>query len=117
MEDILWPIMVIVAIVIAICINVFLANCFYQIACEKGFEEWKYFWIPFIFGLVGYLLVIALPDRKDENRQTMPLEKMHHNKRQPTPPMANSWCCTKCGSFNPYDVIRCKCGTPKGEKG
>ena len=29
----------------------------------QGYSSKKYFWIPFWFGIAGYLLVIALPDR------------------------------------------------------
>lgn len=29
----------------------------------KGYSEKKYFWYTFIFGVIGILLVIALPDR------------------------------------------------------
>ena len=37
---------------------------FYAAAVQKGYEGKKYFWYGFFFGLVGYLLVIALPDKK-----------------------------------------------------
>ena len=37
---------------------------FYVIAKEKGHDERKYLWISFFLGIIGYLLVIALPDRK-----------------------------------------------------
>ena len=47
---------------------------FEEISKLKGYSERKYFWYSFIFGMVGYLVVIALPckivveydDRKDE---------------------------------------------------
>ena len=60
---VLWALVSIVVLAVAIAINAFIAECFYNIAYEKGFEERRYFWIPFIFGIIGYLLVIALPDR------------------------------------------------------
>ena len=106
-------------ILIAIAVSYFLANCFYDIACEKGFEERKYFWISFLLGISGYLLVIALPDRKDRLEQTMPGEPPHGRRpsvrpSQPDAP-ADHWYCSKCGAQNPYDVIRCKCGTPKSD--
>jgi len=95
--------------VIAIVISYFLANCFYEIACEKGFDARKYFWISFLLGIVGYLLVIALPDRKTERAY----EKSSYTRNQPTQTSYSRWCCPKCGTLNPYDVIRCKCGEPK----
>ena len=36
---------------------------FYKVAQEKGYSEKKYLWLPFLLGMIGYLLVIALPDR------------------------------------------------------
>lgn len=40
---------------------------FYRIAVHKGFEEKKYLWLTFWFGLIGILLVIALPDHSVRN--------------------------------------------------
>lgn len=45
--------------------DLYLACCFCKVAILKGHNECMYFWVPFIFTLVGYLLVIALPDRKE----------------------------------------------------
>ena len=36
--------------------------------CEQKFWECKYFWWTFICSIIGILLVIALPDRKDVKR-------------------------------------------------
>lgn len=36
---------------------------FYKIAIMKGYEDRKYLWMSFAFGIVGYLLVIALPNK------------------------------------------------------
>ena len=46
-----------------IVLNVFISKWFRNIAQMKGHNEKRYFWVPFFFGLVGYLMVIALPDR------------------------------------------------------
>lgn len=40
-----------------------IAGWFSKVASEKGYSSPKYFWICFFMGLVGQLLVIALPDR------------------------------------------------------
>lgn len=40
-----------------------IAGWFSKVAREKGYSSPKYFWICFFMGLVGQLLVIALPDR------------------------------------------------------
>lgn len=41
----------------------YLAQQFYEAARDKGYNDKKYMWICFWLGAVGYLLVIALPDR------------------------------------------------------
>lgn len=40
-----------------------IANWFFEAAQEKGYRDRKYLWICFWLSFVGYLLVIALPDR------------------------------------------------------
>ena len=44
-------------------LNYFIAKQFHQIAIQKGHPQRKYFWWSFWLGLVGYLMVVALPDR------------------------------------------------------
>lgn len=39
-----------------------IAKEFYNIAEMKGHSERKYLWIPFFLGVVGWAMVIALPD-------------------------------------------------------
>lgn len=56
--------LILLAIVVVLVIDYFIAKEFYNIAIEKGYKSQKYLWLPFLLGLVGYLLVIALPDRK-----------------------------------------------------
>ena len=52
---------------VGLVISYLIANEFYQIAIMKGFNESKYLWISFFLGVVGYLLVIALPDKSIKN--------------------------------------------------
>ncbi len=49
--------------ILILIIHWFIAKEFYIIAIMKGFDERKYFWLPFLLGLIGYLMIIALPDR------------------------------------------------------
>ncbi len=49
-------------------INYALATYFYYVATEKGYDEACYLWIPFAFTFVGYILVSALPDRKNKEK-------------------------------------------------
>ena len=45
-----------------------LAKEFYKVAKAKGYPQKKYLWLSFWLGIVGYLLVIALPDRGNSNQ-------------------------------------------------
>ena len=47
-------------------LNCFIAESFYNAAKLKGFSEKRYFWLPFWLGIMGYLLVAALPDKSKE---------------------------------------------------
>ncbi len=53
-----------VILLIDLVIHIILAVQFRKIAVMKGHESVKYFWFPFLFGLVGILMVVALPDRR-----------------------------------------------------
>lgn len=44
-------------------IQYYIAKKFYFIAKEKGYDKKQYLWLSFFFGMIGYLLVVALPDR------------------------------------------------------
>ena len=46
------------------------AKEFYVAAKAKGYYEKKYLWICFLLGVIGYLLVIALPDRGNVQQTT-----------------------------------------------
>lgn len=87
----------------------YLANCFYDIACEKGFYDRRYFWISFLLGIVGYLMVIALPDRKKEKMEQSPMVKPLSAVPQQVKPVGKR-ACPYCGNVLPGDVIQCKCG-------
>lgn len=55
-------------LIIAVCalmlwVLYLIAKEFYKAAQAKGYSEKKYLWLPFLLGAVGYMLVIALPDR------------------------------------------------------
>ena len=44
-------------------LDYFIAKWFSEAAEDKGYDDRKCFWICFWLGFIGYLLVIALPDR------------------------------------------------------
>lgn len=56
-------IVVILIAIVYLAIAWFIAKWFYEAAEAKGWHDKKYFWICFLLSTVGYLLVIALPDR------------------------------------------------------
>ena len=53
----------IIIIIIAIYLEYFIAKQFESVAADKGYTGSKYFHMCFWLSIVGYLLVIALPDR------------------------------------------------------
>lgn len=53
----------ILILVFVLVVNVIMATEFQEIAKEKGYPQSKYFWYVFLFGIVGCLLVIALPNK------------------------------------------------------
>lgn len=44
-------------------IQYLIAREFYVVASAKGYNQKKYLWLPFFLGMIGFLLVVALPDR------------------------------------------------------
>ena len=60
----------ILTLVIVIVVYYFVAKEFYKVAEMKGYSERRYFWIPFLLGVIGYLLVVALPDKKTRDMAT-----------------------------------------------
>lgn len=55
----------IIAIICGLLIDYFISKEFKKVAELKGYTEKRYFWITFLLGLVGMLLIIALPDLKN----------------------------------------------------
>lgn len=46
---------------------------FQSVAHDKGYTGSKYYWYPFLFGIFGMLLIIALPDRSGKNQTQVTL--------------------------------------------
>lgn len=55
--------LVFLGIVIGIVICFIIASEFAEIANKKGYDGTKYFWYTFFLGIIGALMVVALPDR------------------------------------------------------
>ena len=57
-------ILIFAAVIIGIIVDYYVACEFQHIAMEKGFSDRKYFWYTFLLGMIGILMIVALPDRK-----------------------------------------------------
>lgn len=55
--------LIVLGAILVIFVWVYIAKQFEEIAEEKGFSGKRYFWIPFLFGIIGWIMVAALPDR------------------------------------------------------
>ena len=53
----------IAACIALLVLDFFVAKEFYQAAASKGWASKKYFFFAFFLTLIGYLLILALPDR------------------------------------------------------
>lgn len=51
------------ALIIRFAVWYYISQEFYEIAKEKGYSEKKYLWITFFLGIIGALLIAAMPDR------------------------------------------------------
>jgi len=64
MEIRLAIILYLVALIIIIVVHCLVVGEFASIAEEKGFERRRYWHFCFWLGFIGYLIVVALPNRK-----------------------------------------------------
>ena len=61
-------ILYLIIFVVAVWVEWYIAKQFSEVAKAKGYHDNKYFWICFLLTWVGYLLVIALPDRGNTSK-------------------------------------------------
>lgn len=73
-----WIIVAVIFFWIGIFINYLITKEFYSISKQKGYNQEKYFWICFFLGIIGYLLVIALPNLRN-NSSNVILESSTEN--------------------------------------
>ena len=59
-----WFYLIIASLIVTVVLNIFIADIFANIAEEKGHEKRTAFWLCFLFPIVGYLYVKALPDKE-----------------------------------------------------
>lgn len=53
----------VLAAVLLLAADAYVAGEFYKAASSKGWGQRKYFWIAFLLTFAGYILIAALPDR------------------------------------------------------
>ena len=111
--------------VIALIIDYVIAKKFEEIAEMKGHEGGTYFWFTFFLGVVGMLMVVALPD-VSQNRTTQPsgvvptaspsVQSRVYSATQGGVGSAGSdeWKCT-CGRIHKNYESSCVCGATKFE--
>ena len=130
------PILLYIAIfVLAVYVQYIIAKFFADVAEEKGYHESRYFWTPFWLGIVGYLLVAALPDQharldisilketkmtpSNTSSTTLPANSNKVTLKPATKidvDIATPWLCGKCGTHNSAnDDICSNCRVPKVE--
>ena len=59
-------VLIIISVVVFVAVVYVIAEEFQRIAQMKGHNEKRYFWWSFLLGVVGWTMVIALPDRAKE---------------------------------------------------
>lgn len=120
-------------VLVAIAINVAFAMYAGGIAEQKGYSKGNWIAVCIIFGIVGYILIAALPDlelratleniekklAKDKNDNCLPRSNSNSTMRvlsemRPLVPLSDSedyWTCKYCGLENTKETRRCKrCG-------
>lgn len=118
-----------IVLIIAIAIDWYLASMAADIAAAKGYWESKWKWICFFFGIIGYILVAAMPDlaTREELRKNRQSNGNSGNLGAPSETetcsqsvsavsvqhdVKGQWRCKECGSINSRDSIFCSdCST------
>ena len=103
-------------IIISLIINVVIAKKFVEIADMKGHYGSDYFWYIFLFGMIGMLMVIALPDKsvKDTPKPSIIKPATSTSVKPASTANADEWKCT-CGKIHKNYEMSCVCGVTKAE--
>lgn len=79
------PLTIILGSIVVLIINYLIAKEFYNVAQSKGYYNQKYLWIPFLIGLAGWLLIVALPTKEytdEEELKQKPKPKTEQETKQ-----------------------------------
>ena len=66
--------------ILALFVEYLVANKFEQIANEKGYSG--FFWWCFLFNVIGYIMVAALPDKTAQCQIISAIDKSQENRNQ-----------------------------------
>lgn len=80
-----------------------IAQEFEEIALKKGYNDKKYFWYSFLFGIAGYLMVVALPVREID--ETPEIENITDSTKEESPSGIKQ--CPSCGVHHDADFNVC----------
>ena len=61
---------IIFSVIVGLIFSYIFAYEFFEIVTLKGYKDRKYFWFCFLFGIIGYLMVIALPSKNNTTANT-----------------------------------------------
>ena len=109
-------------LIVALIVHIALCIKFSAIAYEKGYDSSNYFWACFFLGMIGYVMVAALPDQRlhfilaELQKDPVTPAIKHKANVDPTersaPPPKGNWACS-CGRINANYVSSCSCGKSK----
>ncbi len=69
MDEGMMILLYILGFIVAFAVSISVAREFVTIAEMKGHDGTKYFWFTFFLGIVGMLMVIALPDKRKTDQK------------------------------------------------
>lgn len=101
--------------IVVLVVQWLIAKEFRDIAEDKGYSDKKCFWYCFLFGIPGYLMVIALPNLNEHSVTEVPGSEKSLQAKEGSVP-AGSWRCPDCGRVNSSFVATCACGARKKEE-
>lgn len=101
----LYVIVGVLGLAIDLIIRVVMAMKFDEVASMKGFDE-SYFWMCFFLGIIGYIYIVALPDRAHIiNKRTQ------HKRGEANIRSGTGYICAKCQTPVPPGATECSvCG-------
>ena len=67
--------LIVIGAIVVLMVWFIICKEFYNVAEAKGYPQMKYLWLTFFFGVMGALLIIALPDKSNTTAGTPDTDK------------------------------------------